>query len=245
MAYIYEYIRTQGHEPMHFEEHYVRLDALSVIYFAESLRISRQELVAAIKEHLQNGHFSHTAMNVVCVKYFTDGTVELEADYMIYSEFSMRALHPQAHLLRVSGKQLIDNTSAKAAFIDFSRTCLQQSNGGSNDVAIWADEKDEVLAIDGSPVIAIFEDEIRFSKRSNSVELDLAYEAVSTMNRNVTRGMIEVADLTKVKELLYIGHEGLSAVRIYKPNPILNYAVAYMDISAEKIAAMIAKMERK
>ena len=29
MAYIYEYIRTEGFEPMHFEEHYARLDALA------------------------------------------------------------------------------------------------------------------------------------------------------------------------------------------------------------------------
>lgn len=244
MAYIYEYIRTKGFEPIHFEEHYTHLDALSVVYFSESLKISRQELLKAIKESLREGHFSPTSMNVVYVRYFADGTFELEANYMIYNAFAMRALRPKAHLLRVSGELLTDNTSAKEALIEFFHTTLQQHNGANNDVALWADAKDEVVAIDGSPVIAVFENEVRFSHKGSGVEFDFAYDIVAKMNRNATKGQIYLADLTEAKELLYISHEGITAVKLFQPESEVESTLLFMDISAEKFAAKIAEAEQ-
>ena len=44
MAYIYEHIRTKGFEPMHFEEHYARLDALARKLFFAPLAIEREAL---------------------------------------------------------------------------------------------------------------------------------------------------------------------------------------------------------
>lgn len=245
MVYIYEYIRTQGFEPIHFEEHYAHLDMLSVVYFSESLKISQHDLRKAIKESLRKGHFSPTSMNVVYVRYFADGTFELEADYMIYSAFAMRALRPKAHLLRLSGEMLTHNTSAKEALVEFYHTAQQQQNGANNDVFIWADEKDEVVAIDGSPVIAVFEDEVRFSHKGSGVEFELAYDVVANMNRNATKGAINLAELAEAKELLYISHEGITAVKSFRPEPESEptSTLLFMDISAEKFASKIAEAE--
>ena len=44
MAYIYEHIRTRGFEPLHFEEHFARLDALSRKLFLSPIAIEREEL---------------------------------------------------------------------------------------------------------------------------------------------------------------------------------------------------------
>ena len=233
MAYIYEYIRTRGHEPLYFEEHCIYLEAGAVRYFGEPLKPSRNELLSAIKEVLQRGRFSPTVMNAVEVRYFHDGRFEVEAKEIIYSTFSLRALHPRAYLHRISGKSLLDNTSAKEALIEFHRTTSQSLE---RSVALWADANDEVLAIDGEPVIAIFEDEIRFSRKGESVEFDHAYDTVVEMGRNATKGAISLADLKEAKELLFIGHEGISAVHRFD-------TTLYMDITAEKIASKIAEKE--
>ena len=233
MAYLYEYIRTRGHEPLYFEEHYIYLEAGALKHFREPLNISREKLLQAIREVLRKGAFSPTVMNVVEVRYFNDGTFEVEAKEILYNKFSLRALHPRSYLCRVSGDILLDNTSAKAALIELNRAAAQTTE---RSVAIWADEQDEVLAIDGLPVIAVFEDEVRFSRKGDGVEFELAYNTVVKMGRNATRGAIYLSEMSKVKELLYIGHEGLSAVYRYGPT-------LFMDISAEKIATKIAEAE--
>ena len=52
MAYIYEYIRTQGHEPIHFEEHYARLDALSQRIFGRPIGVTPKALKESIADIL-------------------------------------------------------------------------------------------------------------------------------------------------------------------------------------------------
>ena len=243
MAYIYEYIRTQGYEPMHFEEHYTYLDALAITYFASPLKISQQELKTAIKEQLRKDKLLPTTMNVVCIKYFADGTFDIETNYMIYDSFSLRVLHPQAHLYRLSGDILLDNTSAKETLLEFNRTSLHALYS-NNDVAIWADEHDEVIAIDGSSVVAVFEDEVRFSRKGRGVEFDLAYDLLSATREGVTKGEIRVEELPKAKELLYINHEGVAAVQLYESDTKPGKCHIYMDILAEKIANKIAEAEQ-
>ena len=233
MAYIYEYIRTRGHEPLYFEEHYTYLEAGAIKHFREPLKPSCEELRCAIKAALQEARLSPTMMNAVEVLCFNDGTFEVKAQEIIYKAFSLRALHPHAYLCRVSGDILLDNTSAKEALVELNRTTAQASERG---VALWADEHDEVLAIDGMPVIAVFENEIRFSRKGDSVEFNLAYDKVSQMKRKATRGAITLNDLKSAKELLFIGHEGLSAILHYE-------STVYMDVTAEKIATAIAQAE--
>ena len=234
MAYIYEHIRTQGYVPIHFEEHYTRLDSLARTYFHEPLKATREEMRKAIAERLKEEQFSPKVMNVVCVRYFADGTFNVEAELMIYDIFSLRALHPQAHISQVYGTLLTDNTSAKEALVEFNQASAAISNEG---VAIWATEQGEVIAIDGAPVIAIFEDEIKFSRIGQGVEFDLAYEVVSEMRHKVIRGEIRIEELAQAKELLYIDYRGITAVQA------LDNSTIYMDILAEKIAANIAERE--
>lgn len=234
MAYIYEYIRTRGHEPLHFEKHYACLEELAATYFSESLKLSPQELRRAIAESLQSEKCSTTTMNVVYVQYYSDGTLKVKADWSIYSTFSLRALHPRSYLCRVSGNIITDNTSAKKSLIEFNQeTALVAGKG----VAIWANEHDEVVAIDGAAVIAVFEEEILFSQLGRGVEFDLAYEIVSKSKPNVSKGAIELKELQRAKELLYIDHRGLTAVQLLYDSTI------YMDITAEKIASQIAEAE--
>ena len=229
MAYIYEHIRTNGYEPLHLEEHIEHLKEAVVNQFGTIPSLPQEGLRKAIREALDRRRCSPHTMNAVVVRYHADAEVEVEAQEMIYSHFSLRAIRPECYLHRVSGDSITDNTSVKVALLEF----LHSSREG---VAIWVDESNEVTAIDGQSVVAVFEDEIRFSQRGSGVEFDLAYNALSKGRRKVCKGAIRVEELYEAKELLAIGYEGVTAISHYD-------GVIYMDILAEKIASMVAEEE--
>jgi hypothetical protein len=229
MAYIYEHIRTKGYEPLHLEEHIEHLKEAVVNHFGTMPSLPQEGLRKDIKEALQRGNRSSRTMNAVVVRYHADAEMEVEAQEMIYSNFSLRAIRPEGYLHRVSGDSITDNTSVKVALLEF----LHSSREGA---AIWVDESNEVTAIDGQSVVAVFEDEIRFSQRCSGVEFDLAYNALSKGRRKVCKGAIRVEELHEAKELLAIGYEGVTAISHYDGK-------IYMDILAEEIASMVAEEE--
>ena len=234
MAYIFEYIRAKGHEPLHLEKHYARLKELTEKYFSEPLLLSQEEVQKAIVQTLQLKRCSTSAMNYACVRCFDNNAIEVDADWMIYDCFELRAIHPQAYLCQASGEILTDNTSAKEALIRFNNDSALLNDRG---VAVWVSEQNEVLAIDGSPVIAVFDDEIRFSDKGKGVEFELAYEALSATNNTVTKGAIVVDELHKAKELLFIDYRGVTAINQWLDDTL------YMSLTAERIASLIAEKE--
>ena len=104
-------------------------------------------------------------------------------------------------------------------------------------MALWVNEQSEILAIDGASVIAIFENEIRFSSVGRGVEFEYAYNIAKSMKRNISREAICVEDLSKVKELFFIDYRGITALEEFGGH-------RYMDITAEKIATRVAEAER-
>ena len=150
-----------------------------------------------------------------------------------YNIFSLRALRPQGYIHHLSGELLYINTSVKEAALEFNRSIAHFSDKG---VAIWANEQGEVIAIDGAPVIAVFEDEIRFSRLGTGVEFDLAYIMTKSMKRNVSKGEIMIDELCNAKELLCVDYRGITALEGFEQH-------RYMDITAEKIASKIAEKE--
>lgn len=233
MVGIYEYIRTQGFKPLHFEEHYTRLDALSQQLFRHPLAISRNELKEQIAATLRTERYSARTMNLVCVRSDENGTISIEGNEMLYKTFSLRALRPEGFVCRVSGELLTLNTSAKEALLALNRTMAQIGDDG---VAIWVNEQDELLAIDGAPIIAVFENEIRFSAYSDGVERDFVKKNIDKLHRNVTTSTIRLSELSAAKEILYIDHRGITALNGFGGH-------RYMDITAEKIANMVAESE--
>lgn len=234
MAYIYEHIRTQGYEPMHFEAHYTRLDALARKLFLAPLAIEREALQRKIAECLRGAGCSPCTINAVYVRYHSSGMVEVESVDTLYNEFSLRALRPRLFICRVSGELLTENTSAKAAMLELNRTTALVSEEG---VPMWVSEQGEVLAIDGAAVIAIFENEIRFSRMGGGVEFELAFGIAEKIKTNICKEEILLSELTKAKELLYIDYRGITAVESFESHHL-------MDITASKLASKIAEKER-
>lgn len=235
MAYIYEYIRTQGFEPLYFEEHYAHLDALSRKLFLAPIATTPNLLKQEISKALQRGGCSPRTKNAVYVRCDSDGTVSVEVVELLYNHFSLRALRPQGYLCRVSGDLLIENSSAKEALIELNRAMAQVSDEG---VAIWVDEQGEVLAVDGASVVAVFDDEIRFSRRGAGVEFEIAYSAAANVKCPLSKGAIMVEELCDVKELFCVDYRGVTALHSFG-------SYRYMDLVAEKIATGVAEAEQR
>lgn len=234
MAYIYEYIRTRGFEPIFFEEHFARLDALSRRLFFAPVAVESNALKQDVAKALQHGGCSPRTANAVYVRCSSDGEVEVEAMDILYNDFSLRALRPEGYECRVSGALIIENTSAKESLIELNRAMAQISDEG---VAIWVDEQGEVLAIDGSPVVAVFDDEIRFSHQGDGVEFDMAYTEAARLGYRVSKCAIMVDELRNANELLCVDYRGITALYSFESH-------LYMDIVAEKIAQAVADAEQ-
>ncbi|MBO4936486.1 MAG: hypothetical protein J6C94_06910 [Alistipes sp.] len=234
MAFIYEHIRTKGYSPLHLEEHYARMTALSEELFCAPFDCSSEKLAERIGEALRMGGCSPRTENAVCVRRYDSGEIVVEAVEMIYNSFSLRALRPEGYICRVSGELLTKNTSAKEAMLELNRTTAQIADKG---VAIWTNDSGEVVAIDGAAVIAVFEDEIRFSQCGSGVEFELARKELKSRSRKVTTAPIQIEELPKIKELLGIDYRGVTAIEGYG-------AHHYMDITAEKIAHLVATAEK-
>lgn len=235
MAYIYEYIRTRGVELLNFEEHYLHLDKLMNKHFYTHLNFSREELRRRICHELQKGNYSPTAINAVYVRvspYTTEPEIEIEEIY--YETFSIRALRPQGYVCPVGSDLILENNSVREALIDLNRTMAQITQ---DDVAIWVNRKDEIVAIDGASVIAVFEDEIRFSSSGNGVKFNLAYNAMMECEEDVTRGPIYTSELSRAKEIMSIDHRGIMVLESFDDH-------FYIDIVAGKIAAKVNEAEK-
>ena len=236
MAYIYEHIRTRGFEPIHFERHYAHLEALAKHLLHAPLNVDRNTLKGEIADTLRRNRFSERVTNSVKVCFDGKQTSVMAIDDVLYNNFAVRAIRPTiGDIERVTkSSSLLENCSAKEAMREWHYARNQQLDY-PNALTLWATDEDEVVAIDGSPVIAVFDDEVLFSECGSSVEFDLAYEVTSPI-RNTRKGPILLSELAKAKELLIIDHRGITAIEGWGDH-------LYMDITASRIAASISVEE--
>ena len=218
---------------MHFEEHYKRLEELADSLFSNGTNLDKEVLCNRIAEALLNYGYSSNTTNAVCLIYHDNGCIEVETIEHLYNTFSLRALRPQGFIVQVSGELIVQNTSAKMALLELNHATAQIADMG---VPIWVNDSGEVIAIDGSPVVAVFDNEIRFSQSGESVEFELAYSATKSIKRAVTKGAIMIEELSSAKELLAIDYRGITAITCYGEH-------LYMDITAERIAKRMASIE--
>lgn len=233
IPYIYEYIRCRGFAPLHLEQHLVRLDLLSHRHFLSPFGLDGKALAGEIGKALRQGGYSERRTNAVKVLRYIDGRVEIECVEMLYDNFSLRAVRPQGYFRHLAGDVVVEQTSVKDAALAFDHATAEISDEG---VAIWMSDMGEVKAIDGALVVAVFEDEIRFSHSGSSVEFELAYRAVQGGKRSVVRAEISHEDMLRAKEVFYIDYRGVTALLSCNGH-------FYMDIVAERTARQMAEAE--
>lgn len=234
IPYIYEYIRCRGFAPLYMEQHLSRLEQLSHRLFLSGLGVERRELERRIEDALRKGGYSERHTNAVQVRRYVDGRVEVVCVDNYYDDFSLRAVRPQGYVSHLSGEVVLQPTSAKEAALALHRASAEISDEG---VAVWLSDVGEVKAIDGGSVVAVFDDEIRFSQSGEGVEFEVAYSVVQGGRRRVCRGVVMHEDLRHAKELLYIDYRGVTALLACDGHH-------YMDIVAEHIARQVADSER-
>ena len=236
MAFVCENIRTRGFEPRYLEEHISRLDLLSCKYLLSPIKVGVEDIRALVVSALNSGNYSPSTANAVTLQCFDNGELKVQPCEVLYNEFSLRAIRPKVDIYRVEGESILENTSAKEALLDLHRATAQIRGEGSC-VPLWINGNGEVQAIDGAPVVAVFDDEVRFSIYGGGVEFNLAYKAVNALHRKATKGAITLDDIAHAKELMYIDYRGITVV-----DSVENHL--FVDIVAEKMALHIANQER-
>lgn len=237
MAYIYEYIRTKGFEPLYFEEHYAHLEELAQRLLATPFKFNRQSLRAEITEALSSNGYSADMAHLVKVCYSVNGDVKIVTGDILYNHFSVRAIRPTIGGMErvVKGSLLLENSSVKDAMLEL-QFGKSHNLDNPNALTMWVTEQDEVVAIDGASVVAVFEDEIRFSECGGGVEFELLYNAAIKNYKRVVKAPLMLSELSDAKELLYVDCRGVTAVDNWENH-------YYMDLTATLLAAQIAKEE--
>ena len=237
MAYIYEYIRTKGFEPLHFEEHCIRLEASARRLLAMSLDIDRSKLKSEIAEALGDSGYSSGVAHLVKVCYNARGEVKIVTGDILYNQFSVRAIRPTIGALErvVKESLLLENSSVKDALFELQSERNRHLEN-PNTLTMWLTEQDEVVAIDGASVVAVFEDEIRFSECGRGVEFELLYDVATKHYKRVERAPVMLSELGRVKELLFVDCRGITAIDHWEEH-------YYMDLTATQLAHHIAKAE--
>lgn len=234
IPYIYEYVRCRGFAPLYLEQHIARLDTLSRKLFLTECGLTREVLERDIAGVLRSEGYSANHTNAVQVCIYIDGRTEIRCVEMFYDDFSLRAVRPQGYICSLSGDMLLQPTSAKEATLSLCRATAEVSDEG---VAVWVSDMGEVKAIDGGSVVAVFDDEIRFSQSGAGVEFELAYKALKGDKRVVRHGEILHSDIACAKELFYIDYRGVTALSACEGH-------RFMDIVAERVARQVADKER-
>ena len=237
MAYIYEYIRTRGFEPLYFEEHYAHLEELARNILYTSLDIDRQELKKNIADTLYRNGFKPNTSHLVKVCYDTEKRVKIVTGEVLYDHFSARAIRPTIGCVEriAKGSTLLENCSVKDAMLEL-HFAQNAKLDNPNALTIWATEEGEVVAIDGSPIVAVFEDEIRFSPNGGGVEYNLVYKAAMEQFGSVTQAPLLLSELKEAKELLFVDCRGITAIDRWEEHH-------YMDLTAIVLASQVAKNE--
>ena len=236
MAYLYEYIRTRGVEPLYFERHFERFKALVEDNAIYPTTLSRKELLEDIRTALKRKGYSGDAVNAVCLKYdLSTAKTTIDIEEIFYKTFSVRAMRPKGEFLYTDGKPLVEQTSVRRAMCEYNRLMAQKSG---DYVALWINSEGELYALDGASVVVVFDDEIRFSSLGSGVEFELAYKAMAKRSVKVSKGPITVEELAGAKEVLGIDHRGIVALEAIDSH-------YYMDVTARIIADEVAALEAK
>ena len=196
MAYIYEYIRTKGFVPLHFEEHYTHLEELARRLLATPLEIDCQRLREKIAEALRGNNYSADMAHLVKVCYSASGEVKIVTGDILYGQFSVRAIRPTIGVVERVAKEslLLENSSVKDAMMEL-QYAKNQHLDNPNALTMWTTEQNEVVAIDGASVVVVFDDEILFSECGRGVEFELLYGVATKQYRRVTKAPLMLSDL--------------------------------------------------
>lgn len=234
VPYIYQYIRCAGYEPCNLDRYIQQLEDLAGELLRLHLGIDEKMLRQRIASELRSAGCAANHTNVVQVRYYASGEMQIEAVEMLYDGFALRAMRPHAYLTPIDSNLLLRDSSAKEAMVALNRA---MGDAIDKDVAVWMDNQGEIIAIDGESVVAVFDDEVRFSREGSGVEFELAHSVASSGRRRITKGAIMVEDLSRATELLFIDYRGITAVAYCEEN-------LYVDFYAENLARQLTENER-
>ena len=232
--YIYQRLRTRGVEPLYLARSIERLEGWSERIFGDRIDLDEGSMADRIRESLLDEHLSMSGTHAVEVRLYPAGNIEVRPLDNIYLEpFPLRAIRPTTTVKHLAGDMLLAPTSAKEALLDI---CRIGKGLPSQNIPMWLNPHNEIIAIDGAAVVAVTDDEILLSQAGYDIEFELAEIVLAKTRHKIRRAAISYDDIDLFKEIVYIDYRGVAALESIGERPLGN-------IVAERIAKEVQKLE--
>ena len=220
--YLYQQVRTDGHQPLRLAEHCRLLNDASLRLFDRKFCVNTQELEESITSILLCERYSKELSHIVEIRLYSKGDYALFAvETSMYDDFELRAIRPRALVHR--GDIGFDGmpTSAAKAHTELLRKYAERYGCSS---VICADGNGIVSNIDGAAVMAVIDREIVVSQAIDSVEKELMIERLRQRRheRVVVRDIL-IDELRRAEEIFYVDVRGVTSISELEGEPLSDF----------------------
>mgnify|MGYP001521573706 FL=1 len=228
--YVYQNIRTAGHEPLYLDRHIACLRHAAREVTGRAPEIDTAGTARDIAELLRRNNYPTAVQSQVIMRWYASGHLLLAGgEISPYREFGLRSIYPTAAVVTYDNPLSPHPTSAREALAAIAR--LRAASAGAR-IAIQADSAGLVVSADNAPVFTVREYTVTTPPAADSVERSLVIEAVRKAGLQMATADIAVADLDRADEIFFIDYRGITSIGRCGSR-------AYMHILTERIAENI------
>ena len=220
--YLYQQVRTDGHQPLRLAEHCRLLNDASLRLFAREFNADIQEIEENIALCLLRDRYSKELSHIVEIRLFSEGDYAIFAvETSLYGDFELRAIRPRAlvHNSEIGFDGM--PTSAAKAHTELLRKYAEKYGCSC---VICVDGNGVVNNIDGVAVMAVIDREIVVSQATESVEKSLMIERLR-LNRHerVVVREISIEELRRAEEIFYVDVRGVTSISELEGEPLSDF----------------------
>ena len=209
--YIYQRMRTKDNHILYLEEHLELINYGFELLYGTPTALTIEQVNKDCEKLLKKGGYQENATHILELRYDRYQNYSLRVlETSLYKHFSVRAVRPKAHIFNIANLEINLPTSAAITANELLCTMARRYDC---DIPLCIDDYGVLSSIDGaSPIIARGR-EIVISQTIPSVELEMAYQALSNQTKyKITTSPISIEEATHADELFYIDYRGITAV---------------------------------
>lgn len=210
--YIYQRMRTKGHQIPHISEHLELVNYAHNILFGAPTPLTAEQINNDCATLLKRGGYAESSTHIVELRYDGCQNYSLRVlETSLYKHFAVRAVRPNAHLFSISNLEIHLPTSVA---ITANELLCNMARRYDCDIPICIDECGMVTSIDGASPIIVRGKDIIISTTIESVELNMVIETLSKLSKyDLHIAPISIEEATNADELLYVDYRGVTAVK--------------------------------
>lgn len=222
--YAMQCIHTLHYQPYNLSRHLALItDATEELFgFATLCRVADAERI--ITKLLELSRVSPTLSTPVVMRIESSGRLSFEVKASSFNDgYYLRASRLTPAILRMPLPEYRHESSLTVA-LDLLADNMAISRGG--DVAIWVDDKGDVISRPWRPIFAVHRDNVYTPEEFDTVEYVIVKEAIARANLNLIIHDIPCDSLTRMDELFLADAMGISSFQRINNHKLLSVAAS-------------------